>query len=59
MDIPQTLTKILIVEDNPVNLELFLDILEMGGYRCFGAMNGKEAILVAQKEVPDLILLDI
>jgi two-component system, cell cycle response regulator DivK len=51
--------KILIVEDNPVNLELFLDILEMAGYHCFGAMNGKEAILLAQKEIPDLILLDI
>lgn len=51
--------KILIVEDHPVNLELFLDILEMGGYLCFGAMNGREAILVARKERPDLILLDI
>jgi two-component system, cell cycle response regulator DivK len=51
--------KILIIEDNPVNLELYLDILEMGGYRCFCAMTGKEAIMVAQQEMPDLILLDI
>ena len=59
MDKTSTPGTILIVEDNPVNLELFLDILEMGGYKCFGAMNGREAILVAQKEIPDLILLDI
>jgi two-component system cell cycle response regulator DivK len=59
MDKTCTPGKILIVEDNPVNLELFLDILEMGGYLCFGAMSGKEALLVAQKVKPDLILLDI
>lgn len=59
MDKVCCLGKILIVEDHPANLELFLDILEMGGYLCFGAMNGREALLLAQQEMPDLILLDI
>jgi two-component system, cell cycle response regulator DivK len=51
--------KILVVEDNQVNLELFLDILDMGGYECVYASEGAEAIGIAEREIPDLILLDI
>jgi CheY-like chemotaxis protein len=51
--------KILIVEDNQANLELFLDVLEMGGYDCLHASEGPEAIAIADREIPDLILLDI
>jgi two-component system, cell cycle response regulator DivK len=51
--------RILVVEDNPVNLELLLDILEIGGYECSAAFEGTQAIEMAKKEHPDLILLDI
>ncbi|MDY0040348.1 MAG: response regulator [Desulforhabdus sp.] len=51
--------RILVVEDNPANLELFLDILEIGGYESFHTSQGGEAIEIAAREVPDLILLDI
>ena len=51
--------KVLVVEDNEVNLELFLDILEIGGYECIHTSEGAEAIEIAEKELPDLILLDI
>lgn len=51
--------RILVVEDNHVNLELFLDILEIGGYECLYAVEGPEAIEIAKREIPDLILLDI
>jgi two-component system cell cycle response regulator DivK len=51
--------KILIVEDNQINLELFLDILELGGYDCLYTSEGSEAIEIAAREMPDLILLDI
>jgi two-component system cell cycle response regulator DivK len=51
--------KILVVEDNPVNLELLLDILEIGGYECSAAFEGIQAIEMAKKEHPGLILLDI
>jgi len=51
--------KVLVVEDNQVNLELFLDILQIGGYECFSALEGTEAIEIAKREIPDLILLDI
>jgi two-component system, cell cycle response regulator DivK len=56
---PKIKPKILIVEDNQANLELFLDILEMGGYDCLYASEGPEAIEIADREIPDLILLDI
>jgi two-component system, cell cycle response regulator DivK len=51
--------RILVVEDNPVNLELLLDILEIGGYECSAAFEGAQAIEIAKREHPDLILLDI
>ena len=51
--------KILIIEDNQVNLELFLDILDLGGYQCLSASEGAEGLEIAAREVPDLILLDI
>jgi len=51
--------RVLVVEDNPANLELFLDILEMGGYESLHATEGAEGIEIAAREVPDLILLDI
>lgn len=51
--------KILIVEDNQVNLELFLDILGSAGYNCIYTTDGQDVIKIAKKEMPDLILLDI
>ncbi|MEW5746255.1 MAG: response regulator [Nitrospirota bacterium] len=51
--------RILVVEDNPVNLELFADFLTLGGYECRRAANGEEALEAAKKEPPDLVLLDI
>jgi CheY-like chemotaxis protein len=51
--------KILVIEDNPVNLELFMDVLEMEGYKCLSAAKGEDAIEIAGKENPDLVLLDI
>jgi len=51
--------KILIVEDDLSNLELFSDIINMAGYECIHASNGENAIEIAKREKPDLILLDI
>lgn len=50
---------ILVVEDNQVNLELFMDLLDVGGYRCLYTTKGEDAIEIAKKEKPNLILLDI
>lgn len=51
--------KILVVEDNPVNLELFADLLSVGGYECINTSKGEEAIEIIKKENFDLVLLDI
>jgi CheY-like chemotaxis protein len=51
--------KILIVEDNPQNMKLVLMTLESRGYEIIKATDGEEALKVAEKERPDLILMDI
>ncbi len=51
--------KILIVEDEEMNIVLLEDVLEDEGYETITARNGKEGVEVAAKEFPDLILMDI
>jgi CheY-like chemotaxis protein len=50
---------ILIVEDNPMNMELATDLLEAAGYTVRQAFSAEEGIRLAQDERPDLILMDI
>jgi len=50
---------ILIVEDNPMNMELARDVLEANGYRVQGAASAGEALQALQESLPDLILMDI
>lgn len=52
-------TKILIVDDEVDILDLLEYNLEKEGYRIVKAMDGEEALELAEKEKPDLILLDI
>ncbi len=54
-----TQPKILIVEDNFLNMKLMLDLFDGHGYRTVRAVNGREAILMARAERPDLIVMDI
>jgi len=50
---------VLVVEDNELNMKLFHDLLEGIGYRTVETRNGLEAIDLARKHRPDLILMDI
>ena len=50
---------VLIVEDNELNMKLFHDLLEAHGYGTVGTRNGIEALDLARKHHPDLILMDI
>ncbi|MFO1137083.1 MAG: response regulator [Rhodoblastus sp.] len=50
---------ILIVEDNELNMKLFNDLLEAHGYLTLQARNGVEAVELARKHHPNLILMDI
>jgi two-component system, OmpR family, alkaline phosphatase synthesis response regulator PhoP len=51
--------KILLVDDEPDILEFLGYNLRKEGYNTFTANNGREAITVAKKENPDLIILDV
>jgi len=50
---------ILIVDDRPEVRELVATTLEIEDYRILEAGNGQEAVAVARREVPDLILMDV
>jgi two-component system cell cycle response regulator DivK len=50
---------VLIVEDNELNMKLFNDLLGAHGYRTIQTRNGFEALELARKHRPDLILMDI
>lgn len=51
--------RILIVEDNELNLKLLNDVLEFHGYVIMATRSGEAAIDIARRHRPDLILLDI
>jgi two-component system alkaline phosphatase synthesis response regulator PhoP len=51
--------KILVCDDEPYILMALTDAVEMEGYECVTAVNGKEAVERAKEEHPDLILLDV
>jgi two-component system, cell cycle response regulator DivK len=51
--------KVLIVEDNDLNMKLFNDLLEAHGYHTLQTRDGVEALRLAREHRPDLILMDI
>ncbi len=51
--------KIVIVEDNADLAEIYKTRLELLGYTCFNATDGIAALYLIQKELPDLVLLDL
>ena len=50
---------LLLVDDNPNNLQVLYQTLEGRGYKLLIAKNGADAINIVQKVHPSLILLDI
>ena len=50
---------VLIVEDNELNMKLFNDLLEANGYGTIQTRSGVEAVELARRHRPDLILMDI
>lgn len=51
--------RVLIVEDNELNMKLFHDLLEAHGYDTLQTKDGLEALQLARQYRPDLILMDI
>ena len=50
---------VLLVDDNAINLQMLHQTLEGQNYKLLSARSGEDALRIAQKAVPDLILLDI
>ena len=51
--------KVLIVEDNELNMKLFHDLLDSQGYETLQTREGLQAMALARQHRPDLILMDI
>ena len=51
--------KILVVEDNPLNMKLLEMVLRAKNYTLLKATDGEEALDMAMREQPDLIIMDI
>jgi two-component system cell cycle response regulator DivK len=51
--------KILVVEDNELNLKLFCDLLRAHGYEAEPVRDGREAVERTRAFTPDLIIMDI
>ena len=51
--------RVLIVEDNELNMKLFHDLLEASGMEILETRNGIDALRVAKEQRPDLIVMDI
>ena len=59
MDAKAKAKTVLIVEDNELNMKLFHDLLDAHGYKTIQTRDGLEALDLARKHRPDLILMDI
>jgi len=50
---------ILLVDDNPTNLEVLFQTLDQRGYRLLAARSGEDALNIARAAHPSLVLLDV
>ena len=51
--------RVLVVEDNPLNLKLIRDVLEFRGFDVVTARSGEEGVAAASTSAPDLVLMDL
>lgn len=51
--------KVMIIEDNELNMKLFRDLIETSGYIAIQTRSGIEALGIVSKYKPDLIIMDI
>ncbi len=56
---PMKTGRILIIEDNPMNMELAADLLRIHGFEVIESLTALEGLAKAKNEAPDLILMDI
>lgn len=51
--------KILIADDEPVNLQVLMNKLSLEGFEVFTALNGQQVLAIMERELIDLVILDI
>ncbi|MEY8876627.1 MAG: response regulator [Leptothrix sp. (in: b-proteobacteria)] len=51
--------RILVIEDNPANLELVQYLLQSAGHEVLTAVDGAQGLAAAQRQVPDLVICDL
>ena len=51
--------KVLVVDDEPDIIDSLKIDLELQGYRVLTALDGRKALEIASREIPDLIVLDL
>ena len=51
--------KVLVIEDNASNMKFVVTLLEMDGYEVLQSDTAEKGIMLANNELPDLILMDI
>lgn len=51
--------KILVIEDNELNMELLCDVLKKEGFIVIQKYTGKEGVSAARTQLPDLVVMDI
>jgi CheY-like chemotaxis protein len=51
--------KVVVIEDNPLNMELVTDLLEGAGHRVFWASKAEDGLALVRMESPDVVLMDI
>ncbi|AUI69532.1 response regulator [Beggiatoa leptomitoformis] len=54
-----TSARVLMVDDTPANIDVLRKVLTPEGYKLYFANNGEKALQIAEKAMPDLILLDV
>ncbi|WP_267291016.1 response regulator [Mycobacterium hackensackense] len=51
--------RVLVIEDNTLNLKLVRDILQFAGHQVSEARSGEDGLRLAQQDPPDLVLMDL
>jgi OmpR family response regulator RpaB len=59
MDEPNSQKKVVLVEDNVSLSDIYKTRIELIGYKCFVAYDGREALSLIEREMPDLVMLDL
>jgi serine phosphatase RsbU (regulator of sigma subunit) len=59
LNLPVPRSTILVVDDNPVNLQVLVRTLDGSGHRILAATDGRASLEIARRAKPDLMLLDV